>query len=324
MKSLEGNLMTFDYKLDEYRRWLKENVTLSDPFSPQALRRLTFHLLMGKNYRLLTESNTKGRLFTTFLWLSELQKEAKKEYGDNWIALLFDEIYSQKQKPKELNELLFWIMGITNKTAVNLGLKKKDFPDFIKDTIAFFNDLFSRIGKQEFRDDAWLLLMAGSATLNIRGSLKSKIGKQFERVFLKSLLTILGFVENETFWMNIGRDLEVQREADAEVESKRGRIRIEMGLIASGNQEVIEDKIARVGRNGVILFDILGSKSRVFQSAENHGVKLVQIRNCDPLLEVYRHLKQLVKFELNKIPQTSDAMKNAVDELPEKFFLINQ
>src|SRR4030067_3712244 len=102
--------MSLDYKLQDHRTWLKDNLTLSDPFSSMALRKLTYHLLMGKNYRLLTESNTKGRLFTTFLWLSEIQKEAKEEYGENWISLLFDDIYSQKNRPKELKDLLFWIM----------------------------------------------------------------------------------------------------------------------------------------------------------------------------------------------------------------------
>lgn len=103
--------------------------------------------------------------------------------------------------------------------------------------------------------------MAGSATLNIRGSQKSKVGKHFERILIKGLLSLLGFKKNENFWMNVGRDLKVEREADAEVESKRGRIRIEVGLIAAGNQEVIEDKIGRVGRNGIILFDKLGAKN---------------------------------------------------------------
>lgn len=122
---------------------------------------------MGKNYRLLTESNTKGRLFTTFLWLSEIQKEAKKEYGEDWISHLFDKTFSRNNSPKELKDLLFWIMGITRKTAVNLGLKKADYPEFMKETVAFFNELFGQIGRSDFKDDAWLLLMAGSATLNI-------------------------------------------------------------------------------------------------------------------------------------------------------------
>lgn len=315
--------MSFNFKLDEYRNWLEENIILSDPFSPCALRRLTYHLLMGKNYRLLTESNTKGQLFTTFLWLYEIRNEAQKLYGDNWIKHIFDDIYSEKRKPKELKNLLLWIMGITQKTAINLGLKQQDFPDFIHETIDYFNELFEKIGKKDFRDDAWLLLMAGSATLNIRGSQKSRIGKQFERVFIRSLLNLLGLKENENFWMNIERDLEVDREADAEVESKRGRIRFEMGLIASGNQEVIEDKIARVGRNGIILFDLLGSKTRVYQTAENYGVKLVQIRNCNPLLDVYRHLQPLVRVELNKVPETAVEMQTAVDNLPDEIFIVN-
>jgi len=227
MKNLERNQMSFNYKLDEYKNWLEENIILSDPFSPHALRKLTYHLLMGKNYRLLTESNTKGQLFTTFLWLSEIKKEAQNLYGDGWIKQVFNDIYSERRKPKELRNLLLWIMGITQKTVINLGLKQQDFSDFIHETIEYFNELFKKIGKEEFRNDAWLLLMAGSATLNIRGSQKSKIGKHFEKVFVRSLLNLLGFKENENFWMNIERDLEVEREADAEVESKRGRIRFE-------------------------------------------------------------------------------------------------
>ena len=164
--------MNFNYKLEEYKSWLEENIILSDPFSPHALRKLTHHLLMGKNYRLLTESNTKGQLFTTFLWLYEIRNEAQKLYGNEWIKYLFKNIDAEKSKPKELKNLLLWLMGITQKTAINLGLKQQDFSDFIHETIEYFNELFDKIGRKEFRDDAWLLLMAGSATLDIRGSQK--------------------------------------------------------------------------------------------------------------------------------------------------------
>lgn len=315
-------LMSINYRLEDYRRWLSDNITLSDPFSPAALRKLTYHLLMGRNYRLLTEPNTKGQLFTTFLWLSEIQKEAKRRYKSDWIKSLFEDIYSKRKKSKELKNLLYWMMGLTQKTAINLGLKKEDYPEIMQETITYFNELFSNIKRKDFQDNAWLLMMAGSATLNIRGSQKSRVGKQFERVFLRSLLYILGFEEDENFWMNIGRDIEVDREADAEVETKRGRIRIEVALIAPGNQEVIEDKIARVGRNGIVLFDKLGSKTRVYQTAENSGVKLAQIRNCNPLLDVYRHLQPIVRIDLNNVPETAAEMKKCVDDLPENIFII--
>ncbi|MCG8605571.1 CfrBI family restriction endonuclease [bacterium] len=314
--------MNMDYKLDKYRKWLNTNITLADPFSTDALRKLTYHLLMGRNYRLLTEPNTKGQLLTTFLWLSEVQKRAKAKYGSDWVKRLFDDIYNQQRKPKELQNLLYWIMGLTNKTAINLGLHKEDYPEILNETINYFDRLLAKVKRRGFKDSAWLLLMAGSATLNIRGSQKSKVGKHFERIFIKGLLTLLGFQENENFWMNVGRDLEVEREADAEVESKRGRIRIEVGLIAAGNQEVIEDKIGRVGRNGIIILDKLGARTRVYQTAENSGVKLVQIRNCNPLVDVYRHLRPLARFALAEPPSEPSELEVLVDNLPENIFTV--
>jgi len=315
--------MAIEYKLRQYKKWLRENITLSDPFSPTALRNLTYSLLLGGNYRLLTEHNTKGQLVATFLWLSALQKEAKKQHGSDWLQALFDDVYSKKKKSKELKVLLSWVMGLTNKTVHNLGLKPDDLPTFFQETVTYINQLLENVNKKRFKDEAWLMMMAGSATLAIRGSKKSQIGKRFEGVFLRSLLSILGFTENESFWMNVGRDLEVEREADAEVESKRGRIRIDIALIAEGNQEVIEDKIARVGRNGIVIFDILGAQSQVYQTAENNGVKLIQLRNCDPLLDVYHHLRSLVRFDLNEPPRTPQTIQQAVNALPDDIFTVS-
>ena len=314
--------MAIDYNLEPYRNWLEENTSLTDPFSPQALRDMVYHILMGRNYRLLTEPNTKGRLFATFFWLSKVQESAIDNYGDDWIKRLTEDLVSTDKKPEELKNLLLWILGLTNKTSVNLGLDKNDYVEIVIETIGHFNELFDRIDS-DFKNDAWLLLMAGSATLSIRGSQKSKVGKQVERIFLKAILTILGFELDNTFWMNVERDLEVEREADAEVQSRRGRIRIEVGLIAQGNQEVVEDKIARVGRHGIILFDKLGNKSRVYQTAERAQVKLIQIRNGNPLLEVYRHLQPLVDFELNEVHEEDpDQIRDLVNDLPDELFRI--
>ncbi|MHC4123023.1 MAG: CfrBI family restriction endonuclease [Planctomycetota bacterium] len=314
--------MAIDYKLEQYKGWMQENITLSDPFSQTALRRLTCNLLLGGNYRLLTEDNTKGQLVATFLWLSELQKQAKKKRGSDWLQALFEDIYSKKRIPKEMKLFVYWVMGLTQKTAKNLGLKKEDLSSFFNETVMYINQLLGQIEKERFKDEAWLMMMAGAATLSIRGSKKSKIGKKFEGVFLRSLLNILGFIENESFWMNVGRDLEVGREADAEVQSKRGRIRMDIALIASGNQEVIEDKIGRVGRNGIVIFDILGPNSQVYQTAENSGVKLIQIRNCEPLLDAYRHLENLVRFDLNEPPRTPDAIQETVHALSDDIFTV--
>ena len=134
------------------------------------------------------------------------------------------------------------------------------------------------------------MIWAGAATLTIRGSRKSSAGKSLEKAFLRATLTILGLEEETDFWMNLERDAEVPREIDAEILSRRGRIKVEMGLIAQGNQEVIEDKISRVGTKGIVIFDKIGPKSNAFQTAEDNQVEFIQIRNNRPLEAMYNYL----------------------------------
>lgn len=316
--------IVIDFEIEKYRKWLQENITLSDPFSTDSLRTIILYLILGKNYRLLTERNTKEKLFATYVWLSEIYDKAKREYGEGWKEEMLKELITIKGSSKEEKDLMFWLLGLTRKTADNLDISRDDFPDFLNQTITYCRELFSTLDSQAKEDYAWLLMMAGSATLNIRGSQKSKIGKGLERTFLRVILTLLGFELDKNFWVNIGRDLEVEREADAEVQTKRGRIRIDIGFIASGNQEVIEDKINRVGRHGVVIFDRLGAKSTVYETARRNMVKLIQIRHNQPLIELERYLTPLVNMKLKQIPQEENKLKNFLNKLPDEFFVIDK
>jgi len=309
-----------DYGVEEYSRWLSENVTLSNAFKGDALRILTSHVLMGRNYRLITETNTKDKLFLTYLWLLDIVKKAKIEYGNNWKQSLINELVATKRLNPQKKNLLFWLLGLTQKTAVNLSVTNADLPQVMSDLVTHINDLFHQINRVEDLDEAWLLMIAGSATLNIRGSDKSKVGKHLEKVIVKAALTIIGLTEGENFWMNIDRDNEVGRETDAEIETKRGRVRMEVGLIASGNQEVIEDKIGRVGRGGIVLFDVVGSKTRIYETAIRSGVELIQIRNNQPLVQLYRYLGQVVKIDLVNPPILEAGVSHAVNNLSDSLF----
>lgn len=316
--------MTTNLETSKYQQWLQENITLSDPFSPDSLRTIILYLCLGKNYRLLTEKNTKGKLFATYLWLSEVFKKARNEYGDDWKERLLRQLISAKSASADEKNLMYWLVGLTQKTAHNMDVSKNDLPDFMSEAINYCRILFTKLNNKSSEDHAWLLMMAGSATLNIRGSQKSKIGKGLERSFLRVALTLLGLKLGENFWVNIGRDLEVEREADAEVLTKRGRIRLDIGLIASGNQEVIEDKINRVGRHGVVIFDRLGAKSNVYETARRTMVKLIQIRHNQPLIELGRHLAPLVSVKLKEIPQDESKLKQLINKLPDKFFEVEK
>lgn len=309
-----------DYGTEEYSRWLAENVTLSNAFGVDALRILTSHVLMGKNYRLITETNTKDKLFLTYMWLLDIVRKAKDEYADDWKSGLMTELVNSQGLDLQRKNLLYWLVGLTQKTATNLNVTKSDLPLVMDDLMSHVSELFNQINRIEDVDDAWLLMIAGSATLNIRGSDKSKVGKHLEKVIVKASLTILGLQEGVNFWMNIDRDNEVDRETDAEIETKRGRVRMEVGLIASGNQEVVEDKIGRVGRGGIILFDVVGSRTRIYETATRNGVELIQIRNNQPLVQLYRTLTPLVRIELSAPPTLEEDIFSVVNSLPDNIF----
>lgn len=309
-----------DYGSEEFAKWLSENVTLSGAFSVDALKAVTAHVLMGRNYRLITETNTKDKLFLNYLWLLDIVKKSKIEFGAEWKEGLLNDLMTRGRLDNQQKNLLYFLVGLTNKTATNLSISKSDLPQVMTDLIAHINELFEQIDRKGDLDDAWVLMVAGSITLNIRGSDKSKIGKHFEKVIVKAALTILGLTDGVNFWMNIDRDNEVDRETDAEIETKRGRVRMEVGLIASGNQEVIEDKIGRVGRGGIVLFDVVGSKTRIYDTAIRSSVELIQIRNNQPLVMLHRHLSALVKIDLIEPPTLEADVTAAVNALPNSLF----
>ena len=116
------------------------------------------------------------------------------------------------------------------------------------------------------------------------------------------------------------RDAEVAREIDVEIASRRGRIRVEMGLIERGNQEVIEDKITRVGTGGMVIFDQIGPRSTARQTAENSQVRFIQIRNNRPLTEMYDFLRERVGRPLTEPPADAPGIRVAVERLPDAVF----
>jgi hypothetical protein len=310
-----------NYNINEYRNWLSKNVFLSNAYSVESMKLMTHHILMGRNYRLLTENNTKSKLIFTYLWLQDLTDNAKREFGDNWKQELLDNLLNAYSKTSEQNNLTYWLLGLTQKTSVNIGVKKTDFPELMTNLIEYVTTLLTSIERANQIDNAWLLIMAGSATLNIRGSEKSTIGKTLEKVLLRASLSLLGFPDDQ-FRINVERDKEVDREVDAEVATVRGSVRIDVGLIASGNQEVIEDKIGRVGRNGIVLFDVVGTKTQIYTTAERNNVVLIQMRNNHPLMEMYRHLQPLARVELIEPPTLEQDIWRRIDELPNRIFEI--
>ena len=283
-----------------------------DPFSPEGIRGVTSKILTGTNFRLFYEGVTRRKLIKTYRKLAELARQHPHD-DDEWKENI--RVMLREGTPEERN-LRHWLVGLTKKTADNNGVKTEDYPSFFDEIIADIEDYPSDI---KTRDTA-LLLWAGAATLTIRGSQKAKIGMALEKSLARAALAIIGLSEEEgEFRLDIGADEEVSRQTDAEIQTSRGFMRMEIGLISKRNSEVIGDKVGRLERNDVVLFDTLSAKSAMWTTAEQRGVKLIQLRNNNPAEELRLHLANL-NVPVQAEPISPDEVEKRVMEMPLQAF----
>ncbi len=283
-----------------------------DPFSPEGIRQATSKILTGMNFRLFYEGVTRRKLIKTYRELAELARQHPHD-DEEWKQSIRTML--REGTPEERN-LRHWLLGLTKKTADNLCVKTEDYPTVFDQMIADIEEYPSDI---KTRDTA-LLLWAGAATLTIRGSQKAKIGIVLEKSITRAALTIIGLSEDhEQFRLDIEADEEVSRQTDAEIQTPRGFMRMEIGLIGKGNPEVIGDKVGRMDRNDVILFDTLSATSTMWDTAEQRGVKLIQLRNNNPVEELRQHLANL-NVPVQPEPISPEEVEKRVMEMPLQAF----
>ena len=238
-----------------------------DPFSPEGKRETTSKILTGMNFRVFYEGVTRRKLIKTYRELTELARQHPHD-DDGWKESV--RTLLREGTPEERN-LRYWLLGLAKKTATNLELKVEDYPTVFDQMIADIEEYPSDI---KTRDTA-LLLWSGAATLTIRGSQKAKIGIALEKSLARASLTIIGLNEEEgQFRLNIQADEEVSRQTDAEIQTLRGFVRMELGLIGEGNPDVIGAKVGRMYRNNLIMFETLSATSAMWNTAEQRSVKL--------------------------------------------------
>ena len=287
---------------------------LYDLDSAEGLREIVAALFSGYNYRLYTEGETRDQLLQAYRQLTGILRRLPEDADyPEWMSAL------QSELERAEGSVEWWLLGLGKKTADNLGVTKENRLLFLTEVGEHLRVASSEPDGPDF-EDAMLMLWAGAATLTIRGSRKSTAGKTLERAFLCAALTMLGLEEGSDFWLNMERDAEVPREIDAEIATRRGRIRVEMGLIAQGNQEVIEDKILRVGTRGMVIFDRIGPRSNAHRTAEENQVCFIQIRNNRPLREMYDYLDGLVGRTLVTPPDDLSELRAMLAELPDEVF----
>ena len=217
-----------------------------DPFSPGGTRESTSKILTGRNYRLFYEDATRRTLIETYRELTDLARMYPEDNAE-WKAHIRNLVRTGNLEDQRMRQ---WLIGLAKKTATNLGIRVSDYPSVFDDVMA---DIEAAVEYDAERRELALLLWCGTATLTIRGSQKSKIGKSLEVAIARAALTVIGLSEERgDFRLNVEADEEVDRETDAEVRTPRGFVRLEVGLIGVGNSEVIGDKVGRMERNGII------------------------------------------------------------------------
>ena len=293
-----------------------------DPASPAGMREMVKYLLQGKNYRLLSEREVTRRLISRLVGVIEFAESAANQFGENWPTKLSKKIATDNLNASE-RETLIWLCGMAHKTAVNHGVSDTENlkRHFAETTGVVSEALGPAAGKKAGM--ATMLMMGGSAMLFVRGSMKSKVGKRLEGAFLRSCFALLG-LKPEHYKVGVPADGTVVREVDAEVSCfERFIMRFELGLIERGNPEIINDKVTRVGRGNVVIFDRAGGAASIWENAENHGVHLVQIRNNHPLTHIYDLMAKHKTKEgvtLKKPPDDGEGIIRAVDDLPDNVF----
>jgi len=253
---------------------------LYDLSAPQGMREIVSALFVGYNYRLYTEGETRTQLIEAYQQLLEILRELPDDGDyDAWMNALRERVKDGR------GNLRWWLLGLGQKTANNLGVNRTNRMAYLNEVGDHLRQISEEPGGPAFKD-AMLMLWAGAATLTIRGSRKSHVGKRLETMFLRAGLSILGLEENADYWLGMQSDAEVDREVDGEIATRRGRIRVEMGLIEAGNPEVIMDKIYRVGTRGMVIFDRIGAGSNAAKLANDNQVAFIQNSNNHPLTQM--------------------------------------
>jgi len=163
-----------------------DQIQVLDPFSPEGIREAVARILEGHNYRLFFEDVTKRRLIAAYRELSKFKLEDQTD-DEKWKEAIIEEITSGDDK-----NLKYWLLGLTKKTAQNLGVKKAEYPSLFDRMIHEIQSQSENLG---IRDSA-LLIWAGAATLTVRGSQKAKVGKLLEKGIVRAALTIVGLSES--------------------------------------------------------------------------------------------------------------------------------
>jgi hypothetical protein len=273
----------------------------------ELISKIIYSIITGKDYRTYVLATINKRFIDkTQELISEIFNY--KQRGDDWIEKLLDDTF---KKPGKYNKFkLLWFGGLNDKTVKNMtgGISTKEVClDLGKKNIKALQLLLEELDKsQDFyqikitikKDNRQVELnyveslifinIISAMKLTIQGGAWSEVGKKTEKGLLYVIFRLLK-VPDDSYILTTEemrkKGLIGSREIDAIVFSKdKEPITIELKLLGIGNPEIGDEALAR--KVSLFLTDKLTDMMK--QEAEKMGIKTIEFRQENPLMEIYR------------------------------------
>lgn len=271
------------------------------------ISKIIHSILTGQDYRTYVLATINKRFIDK---AQELISEVfeYKQRGDDWLEKLLDD--TSKKMGKENKFKLLWFGGLNDKTIKNMtgGASTKEVClDLGKKNIKALKLLLEEFESSEDlyqikiiikKDDVQVELdnveslffvnIISAMKLTVQGGAWSEVGKKTEKGLLYTIFRLLRVPEDGyvlVFDEMKKKGLVENREIDAIVFSKNKEpITVELKLLGIGNPEIGDEALAR--KVGLFLIDRLTEMMK--KESEKIGVKVIEFRQENPLLEIYK------------------------------------
>lgn len=276
----------------------------------ELISKIIYSILVGQDYRTYVLATINKRFIDKAQELTSEIFEYKQK-GGNWLEKLLED--TSKKMGKENKFKLLWFGGLNDKTVKNMtgGTSKKEVClDLGKKNIEALRLLLKEFesGENLYQikivikkdteqveledvESLFFINIISAMKLTIQGGAWSEVGKKTEKGLLFVIFQLLKIPEDNyilTTEEMKRKGLVENREIDAIVFSRdKEPLTVELKLLGIGNPEIGDEALARK----VNLFLIDRLTEMMIEESEKIGVKVIEFRQENPLLEIYKFFK---------------------------------
>ncbi len=298
------------------------------------ISKIVYSILTGQDYRTYVLATINKRFIDK---AQELISEVfeYKQRGDNWLEKLLDD--TSQKIGKENKFKLLWYGGLNDKTVKNmtggtsakevcLDLGKKNIKalKLLLEEFESFEELYQIkiiIKKDDVQveldnvESLFFVNIISAMKLTVQGGAWSEVGKKTEKGLLLVIFRLLKIPDDNyilTTEEMKKKGLVKNREIDAIVFSKdKEPLTVELKLLGIGNPEIGDEALAR--KVSLFLIDRLTEMMK--EESEKIGVKVIEFRQENPLLKIYKFFKSKKVYCSQPEKMTPKELEDKINEI---------